>query len=85
MFHECGAVFHERRAEEWRAEAEEKSPISSVHIRVGLHVSQPSVTHSTSHALAPACFAFSSSVPPATSKPQVRHLENDEHVTTDHL
>ena len=40
MFHECGAVFCECRAEEWRAEAEEKSVISSVHIRVGLHVSQ---------------------------------------------
>lgn len=78
-------VFCECRAEEWRAEAEEKSLISSVHIRVGLHVSQHSVTHGILHALAPACFAFISSLPPAISKPQVRHLENNEHVTIDHL
>lgn len=85
MFRECGAAFHECRAEEWRAEAEEKSLISSVHIREGLHVSQRPVTRSTLHALAPACFALSSSVPPAISKPQVRHLENNEHITTDHF
>lgn len=59
--------------------------ISSVHIRVELNVSQCSVTPSTFHALAPAYFAFSSLVPPAISKPQVRHLENNENITTDHI
>lgn len=54
-------VFHECRAEEWRAEAE-STQVSN--IRVELHIPQHLVTHSTLHALAPACFAFSSSVPP---------------------
>lgn len=59
-------VFHECRAEEWRAEAE-GTQVSS--IGVELQIPQHLVTHSILHALAPACFAFSSSVSPVISKP----------------
>lgn len=68
-------VFHECGAEEWRAEAE-GTQVSS--IRVEVHIPQHLVTHSSLHALVPACFAFSPSVPPVISKPQLRHLEKNE-------
>lgn len=71
-------VFHECSTEEWRAEAE-GTQVSN--IRVELSIPQLLVTHSPLHALILACFAFSSSGTPVISKPQFRHLENNELLT----